>query len=739
MNNRQRAFALLLAGALVTAGAVQPAAAFSDVTDPETSLAVSVLEGMGIVSGYDDGGYHPDATLTRAEFSKLAVVAMGLSGQVSPAGHRTLFNDVPSSHWASGYVNLAYDQGIINGYGNGSFGPADAITYDQMVTILLRMLGYTSSDIGPFWPTDYLSFADDLGLNDGLGLSGGDTVNRGEAAVLLYRALQCDTKEGQTYALTTAGKTVENVILLSVSADAGDGRTNTVQVLENGQISYYTQQNQLPQELSGQTGTLLLTSAGKVTGFLPDEESDSRTVSVSSVNAAGITAKDGTTYSVPASAVLVWQGDIYQWETGFANVKAGSAATLYYDESGSISALFFPSATSTDAVVLSATPTAATLGASFGLGASGWALTKNGSEAQCGDLSPWDVVTYDATSRTILASDCRLTGYLTQIYPSADAATSVTVAGKTLSVLPCAQESLQDFAGGDKVTLLLTDGGQVAMALSPSELQADMIGLLAQDGRSITLANGLTLTGTFEGEDDLLGSVVQVSPSDADTFSFRSPSGGVDPARLDVTAGTMGSYALAPSVTVYEWAGAGYAVQIALSDLPDTVSASDISYAHCNDAGQIDILVVEGVTGSCYTYGFAVTGTQTTNSAGGFSYTNGTLAVQNSGGTGTAYLTGAAVKKNAAIGLVGKGDGKLGDFILLFTAEDILRDDFNGVASVDLDGVEYPISDDVQVYNEDTQQWTTLENAKAYGNHFTIYYDRTPGQGGQVRIITVTQ
>ena len=163
MNNRHRALALLLAAALTTAGAVQPAAAFSDVTDPDTSLAVSVLEGMGIVSGYDDGNYHPDASLTRAEFAKLAVLAMGLSGQVSAAGHRTLFNDVPASHWAAGYVNLAYDQGIVNGYGNGSFGPADAVTYDQVVTILLRLLGYTSADIGPFWPADYLAFADDLG------------------------------------------------------------------------------------------------------------------------------------------------------------------------------------------------------------------------------------------------------------------------------------------------------------------------------------------------------------------------------------------------------------------------------------------------------------------------------------------------------------------------------------------------------------------------------------------------
>ena len=738
MNNRHRALALLLAAALTTAGAVQPAAAFSDVTDPDTSLAVSVLEGMGIVSGYDDGNYHPDASLTRAEFAKLAVLAMGLSGQVSAAGHRTLFNDVPASHWAAGYVNLAYDQGIVNGYGNGSFGPADAVTYDQVVTILLRLLGYTSADIGPFWPADYLAFADDLGLNDGLDLTGGDAVNRGEAALLLYRALQCDTKEGQTYALTTAQQAVEDVILLSVSATADDGRTGAVQVLSNGKILYYDQKNPLPDELSGQSGTLLLDQSGDVTGFLPDG-SASRTVSIAAVTAAGITGKDGAGYSVPASAALVWQGSVYQWETGFANVKAGGSAILYYNTAGDISAVYLPSASDSEAVVLSASPTAATLGASFGLGDSGWSLTKNGASTQCADLAAWDVVTYDAASRTLIASDCRLTGYLEDLYPSADAPTSVTIAGLTLPVLPCARESFAGFSGGDQVTLLLTDGGQVAMALSPSELQAEMIGLMAADGRSVTLSSGLTLSGEFDGADTLAGSVVKVLSDGVGSFTVKALSGGVTPARLDLTEGVMGEYPLAPSVTCYEWAGSGYAVQISLSDLSGTVSASDISYAHCNDAGQIDLLVLDAVTGSCYTYGFAVTGTQVSVGVSGFVYSNGTVSVRNSAGTSSAYLTAASIKDDAAIGISGSASGKLAGMVTLAKATGIVRDDFNGLTSVNINGVEYPISDQVQVYNSDTEQWTTLEKAKAYGSSFTLYFDRTTAQGGQVRIITVTQ
>lgn len=389
-------------------------------------------------------------------------------------------------------------------------------------------------------------------------------------------------------------------------------------------------------------------------------------------------------------------------------------------------------------MVLSASPTADTLGASFGLGSSGWSLTKNGADAQCGDLAAWDVVTYDAASHTLIASDSRITGYLEDLYPSADAPTSVTVAGLTLPVLPCAQESLGDFAGGDAVTLLLTDSGQVALALSPDELEADMIGLMAADGRSVTLSSGYTLTGDFDGADTLAGSVVRVLAEDMGSFTVKALSGGAETARLNWDEGTMGTYTLAPSVTCYEWAGSGYAVQLSPADLSGTILASDISYAHLNSAGQIDLLVLDAVTGSCYTYGFAVTGTQTTAGAS-FVYSNGTVAVRGSSGTSSAYLTAASIKDDAAVGIAGSASGKLAGMVTLSKADGIGRDDFNGLTSVNIDGVEYPISDGVQVYNSDTQQWTTLEKAKAYGTSFTLYFDRTTPQGGQVRIITVTQ
>ena len=81
---KQRILALLLAAGLclglITAA---PALAFSDVSGEELSEAVEVLSGLGIVSGYSDGSYHPDDALTRAQFCKLAILTEGHGDQAA--------------------------------------------------------------------------------------------------------------------------------------------------------------------------------------------------------------------------------------------------------------------------------------------------------------------------------------------------------------------------------------------------------------------------------------------------------------------------------------------------------------------------------------------------------------------------------------------------------------------------------------------------------------------------------
>ncbi len=177
---------LALCLAVLPAGA---SAAFTDISDGETAVAAAVLQGLGVVDGTSATTFRPDRTVSRAEVCAMVVRAAGLSSQVSTYARRTMFSDVAPAAWYNGYVNLAYTQGYVNGNGDGTFSPEDPVTYGELATILLRLLGYTSAEVGSIWPLDYTGFCDDLELSEGLNLGAYDHVTRGETAVLLYRTL----------------------------------------------------------------------------------------------------------------------------------------------------------------------------------------------------------------------------------------------------------------------------------------------------------------------------------------------------------------------------------------------------------------------------------------------------------------------------------------------------------------------------------------------------------------------
>ena len=137
---------------LPTAWAAQTVT-FSDVTDRNTAMAVETLRLMDVLDGYGDGTFRPEAILTRAQFCKMVVYAMGAEDELGLYRTVTVFPDVKPSHWAAGYINMAAKgKKVISGYPDGLFHPDQTVTTGQAVTILLRMLGYKDENIGGIWP-----------------------------------------------------------------------------------------------------------------------------------------------------------------------------------------------------------------------------------------------------------------------------------------------------------------------------------------------------------------------------------------------------------------------------------------------------------------------------------------------------------------------------------------------------------------------------------------------------------
>lgn len=110
---------------------------YYDVTPEDWfNNAISTLTYAGILNGYPDGTFRPEANITRAEFAAMAVRFFEGDGE-EPAGDA--FPDI-RKHWANAEINLAYAKGIIEGYPDGTFRPDQQITRAEAVTIVNRVL-----------------------------------------------------------------------------------------------------------------------------------------------------------------------------------------------------------------------------------------------------------------------------------------------------------------------------------------------------------------------------------------------------------------------------------------------------------------------------------------------------------------------------------------------------------------------------------------------------------------------
>lgn len=186
--------AIVLVIALVFGTMSFALAAPNDVAGTDYEDAVERLMALEIVHGYPDGTYKPGNVVTRAEFAKLMVVALGLEDAAQFAKGASSFTDVEVDYWANGYVNVAAAQGLIVGYPDGTFKPMATVSYPEALTILVRSLGYKDSELAGNWPLNFIVKASDLEVSDDVTITS-DGANRGDVAILLDNTLMTEMKK----------------------------------------------------------------------------------------------------------------------------------------------------------------------------------------------------------------------------------------------------------------------------------------------------------------------------------------------------------------------------------------------------------------------------------------------------------------------------------------------------------------------------------------------------------------
>ena len=790
---KKRFISLCLTLALTAAPA---GAAFSDISSGSLQQTASILGSLGIMQGTGNNRFEPNRPLTRAEFCKLAVTAMGID-DASPYASYTIFPDVHASHWAARYVNAALrhpdfkDNYIIRGYADGTFGPDRQLTYGEVCTMLLRMLGYKESDIGPFWPADYIAQANALGLTQGISIKDAKTpVTRADAATMLLNTLgtstRSDGQEGSPLISRVSSSTVENCILLETSETDSSLATDEALFYENGTLSARKTAGRLDRSLIGVYGTLVIGKKGDNVGVgvVPDTASRQETYEVVNAAADRIVTKTGAfrpnrdtpTYLSRDSSAE--DSKLKSLAEVWSSILPGDTLHAYYNEYGSLALL----------AVLPGTSISHANTFVYGIATSAnipseYKIVKNGAVIDQSGLKKYDVVTLDAANKQALVSDTRVSGRYSEGGPTVSYPQEVKVYGNSFRISDSAAAFFKDMKLKDYITLLFDADGNVAAAYPRSTVSADMQGIVTaidDKNATVTLTNGITLRNMDIDKLDkptaLMGRLVSVSTNGDKAVLTRRTLSGKTSGEWSLSDGKLGTKPVSSRVNVYEEVLSGAPLsRIALSDISlSKVPSSDIRYTVTDSAGTITTVILGDVTGDSWLYGM---GSSKRNertftppfSVGGRSWGELSDAEQKEYEknhpsydyfvTINYWDTDKHAKEESTYRVLSLPSGLSGgpiavpkgystDESIVNTSLDIKklklidtvdRTAFDGASGVRTKDGYYALADQLGIYDTENRDFiATLQSAKSNYTKFALYANDTAEDGGKIRIITVS-
>ena len=205
MKNFKKVLALVLAVVMLlsfatVASAVVTSDYYKDADDINYTEAVDVLGSIGVLNGFPDDTFRPEATITRAQAAK--IIAMFDNGSSKINGLYTSANPFSDcvGHWAESYIAYGAKTGIIAGVGGDKFAPEANVTGVQFLKMVLVVLGYDAKAEGlegKNWDVNTLALAKRVGLVDSLTVKFdfAADLTREQAAVIMLDALRADVVE----------------------------------------------------------------------------------------------------------------------------------------------------------------------------------------------------------------------------------------------------------------------------------------------------------------------------------------------------------------------------------------------------------------------------------------------------------------------------------------------------------------------------------------------------------------
>ena len=614
---------------------------------------------------------------------------------------------------------------IISGYADGRFHPDRTVTVGQAVTILMRMLGYKDEDIGGIWPDSYMAEAATVGLTEGVSTDGNAGLTRGQAARLFLNLLRTQTKEGGTTFASTLGQTVQGVLLSAdTEGGEGRLRLSTgTYTLTEGKASNGMLNGMkgtlivdsksgraltfVPEDL-GSSKTVVLASA-KATEMT---DTSGNTYTVKSDTQVFQNGEAGS-----------W-GEAYTWLNAGTSVTlyldaAGNVDYVFVGGGGNATSavIVYEKGSTAGFASLAGGATGYTIYKN-GVRASSGDMRKY-------DVATYSAVTNSIrvsdTRITGYYEDCSpnpsepskitVLGHEFNVLPSAMQTVSKFRPGDQITLLLTEDNQV---AGAVEATGTTASGNAIGIAEVSSG--SATVNLLC----GIQVKGSVKLSAS--DVERLNGQLVRVSSSKKDGLSLTRLTGGVS-GDLDVENGKLGSRELAENVIIFQNDGSGLTA-ISLSQITEAkVPSSQITYAGTDWADRVKVIVLNSVTGSGYIFGrahYTANYDEEGNRVG-----NAQLSVEYGEGKTTAtFETGYVVRNGDIVGITIVTAGntqRIGSLIYPDELRNVPNAAWSGKGAVTVNGRTYTVPASLPCYNRETKEWVTLTEARAYADSATLY------------------
>lgn len=733
--------------------AAAPAKAAVSENDGITAL----LRELEIMQGDENGNMMLDKKVSRAEFAKIAMAASPRKNSVAPGLKQSPFRDVPYTQWYAPYVKAAVTEGYIVGYLDATFRPENTVTYEEAVTIMLRVLGYDDSSYSSAYPYGQLSKAQSLDLLDDMNLEIGEELTRYQVMRLVFNALNAAASSGSALLAAHDCAVTEDVDIIATGAQ--DDSLGADKVFTSA--GTYTKGKYFDDESAGAEGDVYIKNRKEIIAFVPDTGSTANgyeTYFVYSVldDSSVIGYKNGhfEEIDIPASAAAYKNQTASSYSMIKNSLEMGDTLYVKRTANGSVDYVTYDTNNLEGPVKVTGDGWTSRVGAN-----SESKVFRNGTESSASSVALNDIVYYSAPLDVVFAYTDKVTGVYEKASPTKDSPTSVTVSGKEYRIESAEAfgelSSSGSYKYGDTVTLLLGRTGKVAgvagtgtavSSVNTSVSSGVTAGFVIEAGKkdftnsdntvyssyyvkAVSADGTITEYPTATDMKTLVCAAVRITFANGKAALTRSQNSSVS-GRVNASKGMIGEDYVADTVKILDTSGT-YSDDLSLYKTVYmqridgmTLSSSNVLYASKNSAGEIDELILKDATGDTYTYGII---TKSESAIGAYTIDiNGTL---------NTYMTNFRSSATGPHRLAVSGN-------LLKSMQSITSypSSITGLTQTEaqIGGKSYLLSDDVVVYRKTggaTYMKIPIEDAMNGNYRMTAYYDKAQSSGGRIRII----